>query len=1288
MTAVSSPPSGILIYAEFLSNIRQVSIAVNLTSSSNADTVAEVTQGGTAFRVQHGGLTREVLLPERVAVASAVPLALSMENLNLPSENWAEMMEFWHCHKPHDHDHGHTNGGAEQADLTKRGYGASNAISAQETVGLVDITSFMFTESDCDGILFSSSVSGGQQHNASAPAIGESTKFLNVSCKKCNEPVGFYSNVASSVSLFKWQVSTETASTQGMPSTEQCLAATLTATISRSGCSKSVILPQKLVAGSEAGGQRAMHLWALNPNVTYTASQMEGKREAMKILYQCIDIEKAEKMAESMTSDVQDISLPEAVIATALEALESSNSCLPMKERTFREWKENSILSPELLGSPLFKSWCSFVHPRDEPPVTTDDDRLKAEAQRCLLTSDTLKPCKTLFSNRWIRLEYKICDTRCTRESSPGYNVDPRLQMRTDIQGNPWYNDSGGGTILSEPRYYEGVHGGILAEEMGSGKTIICLAVVLASRVVATKIPDMYGVAPVPRRQKATSLIDMAAATVTRLGVPWRPYFDAQAFGHCVEALRRNPGYYLKPAPEPRRMSRHRREDGSAHPPTKIYLSDATLVLVPANLVAQWRQEIRKHTEGLIVHVVAKTDPLPPLEMLLNCDLLLFSHSRFEEEHRRGNITDGLLGRIHFKRCMIDEGHKLGNTWLGRRGDLASGLSNMIFDYRWVVTGTPSQGLYGVDHSGTDEKPSQPSALMERRDLTHIGMMVSSFLGARPWANTQHEVGDTLAVWDNYVMLPRHKKGCHGRWDTLKSTLDSLIVRHRLEDVVDKLPVVQERVVLLEGSYQDRLSLNIFSMMIISNAVQSQRTDQDYFFHPRQRSSLMQIGSNLKQASFFGGSFFNSIEIGTAVETAEEFLRRGEVEISAQDDALLRDAIRFGHMAVSNSLRRLSNQFHEMPVQVENFPAGAGRAWALGDADVYGTKDGARNDSICTSASLLLHLQKLVHKTLGEPDKFNALLNGGLVQAGAAEKAKMLQAQTPDRASKPSNKQSKSLAGNVRLGGDSAHKARSHGVNGIDPVKSVNDEASMRPLEKMQIQYLIYAKTLSTDRKAQYVKTFDYNPAFRVLLMDITQAAFGLDMQAASRIYFINPVLNPQVEAQAIGRARRVGQQRSVTVETLVLKGSIDEVILERKQHMTQAEHRQAKSILDIRPIYNWIKNAKINELPEVDSEEVSQMAPLQYTHHVFGRGFGRATHPDDDLVLGSPTSSKKMEFSPRNATNGTKRSHEDGPGKSEPKGIRFMIRSTMPTATDLDENPGGGEEDYSQRPARRVRFG
>src|SRR5687767_12882404 len=116
--------------------------------------------------------------------------------------------------------------------------------------------------------------------------------------------------------------------------------------------------------------------------------------------------------------------------------------------------------------------------------------------------------------------------------------------------------------------------------------------------------------------------------------------------------------------------------------------------------------------------------------------------------------------------------------------------------------------------------------------------------------------------------------------------------------------------------------------------------------------------------------------------------------------------------------------------------------------------------------------------------------------------------------------------------------------------------------------------------------------------MDLSQAAFGLDMREASRVYFINPVLNPQVEAQAIGRVRRIHQKKPVYVETLVLKDSIDEVILDRKEHMTQAEHRQVKSILDIRPIYNWIKNTKVSPLPSAGGPDASQMVPLRTPHN------------------------------------------------------------------------------------------
>lgn len=92
---------------------------------------------------------------------------------DLPSENWAEMMEFWHCHKPvthksggagvheHGHDHteetengannhdGHDQAKAPESQLAARGYGANSSIMAQKGVGFVDLTKLLFHVEDC-----------------------------------------------------------------------------------------------------------------------------------------------------------------------------------------------------------------------------------------------------------------------------------------------------------------------------------------------------------------------------------------------------------------------------------------------------------------------------------------------------------------------------------------------------------------------------------------------------------------------------------------------------------------------------------------------------------------------------------------------------------------------------------------------------------------------------------------------------------------------------------------------------------------------------------------------------------------------------------------------------------------------------------------------------------------------------------------------------------------------------------------------------------------------------------
>lgn len=652
------------------------------------------------------------------------------------------------------------------------------------------------------------------------------------------------------------------------------------------------------------------------------------------------------------------------------------------------------------------------------------------------------------------------------KETQPGSVLDPRLLRVQGPENNIWYLDPVVGSVLKGPRMYENVFGGILAEEMGSGKTLICLALILATRNLTAVAPDIYGTMPRPVRKRVGSLLEMAASCATRSSVPWKKYFqeyeaqEGYEFSHCIDVLKENPGYYLVPTPVPRRSGRRINLD-VVPPPTVKYLSATNVVIVPNNLLSQWKQEIDKHTTGLKVLVLSKLDLVPVADEIIEYDILLFAQTKFEQLVRDDpGFRRCPLSEIHFKRCLIDEGHVLGNSKMNRKSNLLMGLDCLSFSSRWIVTGTPSQGLFGVDsHAFENETQTAEATMknqrameMEKRDLERIGSISALYLKARPWANAITEPGDTMADWGTYLMLPRHSNKARGRADCLRSTLNSLIVRHPLEEVGDLLPSVDEKVVILDGSYQDQLSLNIFSMMIIFNAVQSERTDRDYFFHPKQRKSLLQIVHNLKQTSFFGGSFFTADELKKAIETAEGFLREKKVPVSPADEELLNNAVQFGHMVVENQLRNLSNLFHEIPVTVTGFPASARSAWALDDRD---------SEDTCTSAGLLLSLQRVLHDSARQPEKLNALLNGGLVAEGFIQKSKVLEANTPSpkKTSASKDKKPEVLAGNTRLGDDSPRKSRVPKSKQLEPMEPiVADDIDIGPLSSTLLTATVSAK--------------------------------------------------------------------------------------------------------------------------------------------------------------------------------------------------------------------------------------
>jgi SNF2-related domain len=77
------------------------------------------------------------------------------------------------------------------------------------------------------------------------------------------------------------------------------------------------------------------------------------------------------------------------------------------------------------------------------------------------------------------------------------------------------------------------------------------------------------------------------------------------------------------------------------------------------------------------------------------------------------------------------------------------------------------------------------------------------------------------------------------------------------------------------------------------------------------------------------------------------------------------------------------------------------------------------------------------------------------------------------------------------------------------------------------------------------VDEFSASPGGAVLVSQIQAGGVGLNMQAASVIVICEPQVKPTIEDQAVARAHRMGQVRSVQVHRLLVADSVDERMLE-----------------------------------------------------------------------------------------------------------------------------------------------
>ena len=87
-----------------------------------------------------------------------------------------------------------------------------------------------------------------------------------------------------------------------------------------------------------------------------------------------------------------------------------------------------------------------------------------------------------------------------------------------------------------------------------------------------------------------------------------------------------------------------------------------------------------------------------------------------------------------------------------------------------------------------------------------------------------------------------------------------------------------------------------------------------------------------------------------------------------------------------------------------------------------------------------------------------------------------------------------------------------------------------------------------SSKRAQSVKRFQEDDSVSAFLISIKAGGHGLNLTAADYVFLLDPWWNPAVEAQAIDRAHRMGQQNSVIAYRMICRDTVEEKIVSLQQ--------------------------------------------------------------------------------------------------------------------------------------------
>lgn len=763
---------------------------------------------------------------------------------------------------------------------------------------------------------------------------------------------------------------------------------------------------------------------------------------------------------------------------------------------------------------------------------------------------------------------------------------------------------------IVRPPTYRPPRGGILAENMGLGKTCICLALICISKLQASRNPTPH----IHTRSvsKVHSLFDTCVEFITQNSIPWRTYYDDFA-PHIIKRLETTVGYFEKKETKCRnKKTRSNSSSGDIVQSKKYYLSYTTLVVLPDNLFHQWRIEIFKHVEKNYLNVfeiqtLKDADILKSIdiEKLVNYDVLLIANSVFSKQFE---IADSLLKQVYWKRLIIDEGHSVSS----KTSRCVLLTKDLMYERMWVISGTPTSGLTNLHMENQTENISGKEYTIQksfdpRQDLVKLGLMVANFFKIEPWASNKK-------LWNDSIVKPFKNFGFNIEFQ-LSSLLEQLIIRHDIKDVESdiQLPKLHHRPVFLKPSFFDKLSINLFISVLATNAITSQRRGIDYVFDPTNKSDLKRLVTNLQKGTFYWTGFsINDVE--NLLNICVYSLRENKDIYSIEDRKSLKKAIYISKLALSNLRWRSISTIHEMGYFVKGLPKTINDNYSLLDygnnifmfgyphliaiqkfyyknrilnsneelrarvmetspefwkgywSNIKGSKNKKENGNGSLSnkeeyKEFELTDVKMINQVPTWESTFDAKTEETLLYKKELQNPKCivtLKYKCPCNSSTECEEAVSTKMLRSEIVGTLSSKLNyltmrlleneSQGLKSIVFYEFENSAYYLTEfLDLLGINYIMYAPHIKLSERSNNLAQFDRWDPLRnegegiALVMDLKLASHGLTIIAATQVFFINPVWNQSVEAQAIKRSHRIGQTKEVFVETIILENTLEE---------------------------------------------------------------------------------------------------------------------------------------------------